>query len=129
MAGLLLLVVRPLNDQEADRCLFPFFLVCKEPPYKVEESGYAGFIMPIEVHFKNKVGSRKWQQEACTVHKRGSRISDTALRECGVIVSGDVHARVLVLKGFCFSSGRWGLGKWAPMAGGSASGCDLSGIT
>nr|XP_023961550.1 protein ENL isoform X5 [Chrysemys picta bellii] len=29
--------------------------VCKEPPYKVEESGYAGFIMPIEVYFKNKV--------------------------------------------------------------------------
>ncbi|XP_063311932.1 protein ENL [Pelobates fuscus] len=28
--------------------------VCKEPPYKVEESGYAGFILPIEVHFKNK---------------------------------------------------------------------------
>uniref|UniRef100_A0A8C5RRZ6 MLLT1 super elongation complex subunit n=1 Tax=Laticauda laticaudata TaxID=8630 RepID=A0A8C5RRZ6_LATLA len=28
--------------------------VCKEPPYKVEESGYAGFIMPIEVYFKNK---------------------------------------------------------------------------
>ncbi|TKC38373.1 hypothetical protein EI555_001616, partial [Monodon monoceros] len=32
--------------------------VCKEPPYKVEESGYAGFIMPIEVYFKNKVGAR-----------------------------------------------------------------------
>lgn len=31
--------------------------MCKEPPYKVEESGYAGFIMPIEVYFKNKVGS------------------------------------------------------------------------
>jgi len=29
--------------------------VCKEPPYKVEESGYAGFLMPIEVYFKNKV--------------------------------------------------------------------------
>nr|XP_048283467.1 protein ENL isoform X2 [Myodes glareolus] len=28
--------------------------VCKEPPYKVEESGYAGFIMLIEVYFKNK---------------------------------------------------------------------------
>uniref|UniRef100_A0A8C5PFA8 MLLT1 super elongation complex subunit n=1 Tax=Leptobrachium leishanense TaxID=445787 RepID=A0A8C5PFA8_9ANUR len=28
--------------------------VCKEPPYKVEETGYAGFILPIEVHFKNK---------------------------------------------------------------------------
>uniref|UniRef100_A0A672JME0 MLLT1 super elongation complex subunit a n=1 Tax=Salarias fasciatus TaxID=181472 RepID=A0A672JME0_SALFA len=32
--------------------------VCKEPPYKVEESGYAGFLMPIEVYFKNKVRSR-----------------------------------------------------------------------
>ncbi|KAM5192291.1 protein ENL isoform 2-T2 [Mantella aurantiaca] len=27
---------------------------CKEPPYKVEQSGYAGFILPIEVYFKNK---------------------------------------------------------------------------
>ncbi|KAL4828578.1 hypothetical protein H8958_014108 [Nasalis larvatus] len=33
---------------------FQKLAVCKEPPYKVEESGYAGFIMPIEVHFKNK---------------------------------------------------------------------------
>ncbi|KAF4014713.1 hypothetical protein G4228_006104, partial [Cervus hanglu yarkandensis] len=33
--------------------------VCKEPPYKVEESGYAGFIMPIEVYFKNKEEPRK----------------------------------------------------------------------
>lgn len=32
-----------------------FILVCKDPPYKVEESGYAGFILPIEVYFKNKV--------------------------------------------------------------------------
>lgn len=29
--------------------------MCKDPPYKVEESGYAGFILPIEVYFKNKV--------------------------------------------------------------------------
>ncbi|KAG2466446.1 AF9 protein, partial [Polypterus senegalus] len=27
---------------------------CKDPPYKVEESGYAGFILPIEVYFRNK---------------------------------------------------------------------------
>ncbi|XP_013928745.1 PREDICTED: protein ENL [Thamnophis sirtalis] len=33
--------------------------VCKEPPYKVEESGYAGFIMPIEVYFKNKEEPKK----------------------------------------------------------------------
>lgn len=37
----------------------PFFClqVCKDPPYKVEESGYAGFILPIEVYFRNKVRS------------------------------------------------------------------------
>lgn len=38
---------------------FFFFLpsvtVCKDPPYKVEESGYAGFILLIDVYFRNKV--------------------------------------------------------------------------
>ncbi|XP_042198715.1 protein ENL [Callorhinchus milii] len=33
--------------------------VCKEPSYKVEESGYAGFIMPIDVYFKNKEEPKK----------------------------------------------------------------------
>ncbi|XP_061153688.1 protein ENL isoform X5 [Syngnathus typhle] len=33
--------------------------VCKEPPYKVEESGYAGFLMLIEVYFKNKEEPKK----------------------------------------------------------------------
>ncbi|XP_052419966.1 protein ENL isoform X2 [Carassius gibelio] len=33
--------------------------VCKEPLYKVEESGYAGFLMPIEVYFKNKEEPKK----------------------------------------------------------------------
>ncbi|KFO97603.1 Protein AF-9, partial [Calypte anna] len=32
---------------------------CKDPPYKVEESGYAGFILPIEVYFKNKEEPKK----------------------------------------------------------------------
>ncbi|XP_068090514.1 protein AF-9 isoform X4 [Hyperolius riggenbachi] len=37
-----------------------FYLgVCKDPPYKVEESGYAGFILPIEVYFKNKEEPKK----------------------------------------------------------------------
>uniref|UniRef100_H3AG37 MLLT3 super elongation complex subunit n=1 Tax=Latimeria chalumnae TaxID=7897 RepID=H3AG37_LATCH len=35
------------------------FAVCKDPPYKVEESGYAGFILPIEVYFKNKEEPKK----------------------------------------------------------------------
>uniref|UniRef100_A0A3B3BFC9 MLLT3 super elongation complex subunit n=1 Tax=Oryzias melastigma TaxID=30732 RepID=A0A3B3BFC9_ORYME len=33
--------------------------VCKDPPFKVEESGYAGFILPIEVYFKNKEEPKK----------------------------------------------------------------------
>jgi len=33
--------------------------VCKEPPYKVEESANAGFLMPIEVFFKNKTQPKK----------------------------------------------------------------------
>lgn len=28
--------------------------VVKQPPYKVEESGFAGFIMPIDVYFRNR---------------------------------------------------------------------------
>ncbi|CAB1345171.1 unnamed protein product, partial [Coregonus sp. 'balchen'] len=33
--------------------------VCKDPPYKVEECGYAGFILPIEVYFRNKEEPKK----------------------------------------------------------------------
>ncbi|XP_030193962.1 protein AF-9 isoform X1 [Gadus morhua] len=33
--------------------------VFKDPPYKVEESGYAGFILPIEVYFRNKEEPKK----------------------------------------------------------------------
>lgn len=28
------------------------FTAIKEPPYVVKESGYGGFILPIEIHFK-----------------------------------------------------------------------------
>ncbi|KAG7235465.1 hypothetical protein INR49_002696 [Caranx melampygus] len=38
---------------------FSFKPLCKDPPYKVEESGYAGFILPIEVYFKNKEEPKK----------------------------------------------------------------------
>ncbi|XP_063215613.1 protein AF-9 isoform X2 [Bacillus rossius redtenbacheri] len=31
----------------------------KEPPYSVKESGYAGFIIPIEIYFKNKDEPKK----------------------------------------------------------------------
>lgn len=39
--------------------------VCKEPPYRVEESGYAGFLMPIEVYFKNKVRTSQIYSNIC----------------------------------------------------------------
>ena len=39
-----------------DFCIFIdknyFFSVCKEPPYKLSESGYGSFTLPIEVFFK-----------------------------------------------------------------------------
>ncbi|KAF3836781.1 hypothetical protein F7725_004245 [Dissostichus mawsoni] len=35
------------------------YVVIKDPPYKVEESGYAGFILPIEVYFRNKEEPKK----------------------------------------------------------------------
>ncbi|XP_059166891.1 protein AF-9-like [Physella acuta] len=36
----------------------PLRTIC-EPPFKVTESGYAGFLLPIEIHFKNKQSPRK----------------------------------------------------------------------
>ncbi|XP_046905295.1 protein AF-9 isoform X2 [Hypomesus transpacificus] len=47
-------------NRRARRASFLFTTrVCKDPPYKVEESGYAGFILPIEVYFRNKEEPRK----------------------------------------------------------------------
>ncbi|KAG8454733.1 hypothetical protein GDO86_001087 [Hymenochirus boettgeri] len=33
--------------------------VCRKPPYRVEETGNIGFMLPIEVHFKNKEEPKK----------------------------------------------------------------------
>lgn len=41
--------------QPGAKGVLPFVSVCEEPPYRVEESGYAGFILPIEIYFRNKV--------------------------------------------------------------------------
>lgn len=35
--------------------------VLKEPPFVVKESGYAGFIIPIEIYLKNKDEPKKFQ--------------------------------------------------------------------
>lgn len=35
------------------------FLVVKEPPYVVKESGYAGFPLPIDIYVRNKDEPRK----------------------------------------------------------------------
>ena len=39
--------------------LFSFIPVIKEYPFQVAEAGYAGFLMPIEVYFKNKEEPKK----------------------------------------------------------------------
>ncbi len=36
-----------------------YFSVVKEPPFEVAESGYAGFVFPIEIYFKSKSEPRK----------------------------------------------------------------------
>lgn len=36
-----------------------FSKVIKEPPFRVAESGYGGFTMPIDVYFKNKEEPKK----------------------------------------------------------------------
>lgn len=92
----------------------------------MEESGYAGFIMPIEVYFKNKVGSLSGGQGRA-VHKRGSRAGDTWVTDA--VSPGGRAVRVGVLRGRrVHLSGRWGPGGRARrLAGGSASGGHLSG--
>lgn len=35
--------------------------VLKEPPFMVKESGYAGFIIPIEIYLRNKDEPKKFQ--------------------------------------------------------------------
>ncbi|EHB05491.1 Protein AF-9 [Heterocephalus glaber] len=48
---------------------FPRPRVCKDPPYKAEESGYAGFILPIEVYFKNKEEPARGFSSTCSADK------------------------------------------------------------
>lgn len=38
---------------------FSFFSVVKEPPFSIKESGYAGFVLPIELYLKNKDEPKK----------------------------------------------------------------------
>lgn len=85
---------------------FPFFLVCKEPPYKVEESGYAGFIMPIEVYFKNKVGSGDGSEKDTQFTKEEVEPVMHARRGVGSPGSG----RPSQSAGTSISRGRRGLG-------------------
>nr|XP_019955785.1 PREDICTED: protein AF-9 isoform X2 [Paralichthys olivaceus] len=49
--------------------------VCKDPPYKVEESGYAGFILPIEVYFKNKNRRKSASTTTCSSTWTATRLS------------------------------------------------------
>lgn len=39
--------------------LFFYLTVFKEPPYSLKESGYAGFVLPIDIYFKNRDDPKK----------------------------------------------------------------------
>ena len=38
---------------------FSFITVVSNPPYELSECGYAGFLLPIEIYFKNKSQSNR----------------------------------------------------------------------
>lgn len=38
---------------------FVVVAVVKEPPYHIEQSGYGGFVLPIDIYFKNKEDPKK----------------------------------------------------------------------
>lgn len=77
---------------------FFFFAVCKEPPYKVEESGYAGFIMLIEVYFKNKV--RDWMgggwKVPVTMGRAGQCAKEMGLGASTCQPSSEAEARIMI---------------------------------
>lgn len=89
----------------------------------MEESGYAGFIMPIEVYFKNKVGSWRGGRGMHTSHT-GSQTSEGRPPGRWDLGGRGIHVRARVGEAVCPSPpGRRG---WRPglalMAGRRASG-------
>lgn len=73
--------------------------VLKEPPFVVKESGYAGFIIPIEIYLKNKDEPKKFQiQYDLNLQQSGPPINKT-IRHVEVIRNPSDDFRKKLLKG------------------------------
>lgn len=73
--------------------------VLKEPPFIVKESGYAGFIIPIEIYLKNKDEPKKFQiSYDLHLQPSGPPISK-AIRHVQVIPNPSDDFRKKLLKG------------------------------
>ncbi|KAL6261746.1 hypothetical protein P5V15_006836 [Pogonomyrmex californicus] len=82
--------------------------VLKEPPFMVEESGYAGFIMPIEIYLKNKDEPKKFQiSYDLQLQKTGPTINKV-IRHVEVIRNPSDDFRKKLLKGGAVISSRDG---------------------
>lgn len=80
--------------------------VIKEPPYVVKEQGYAGFILPIEIYFKNKgdepkkkafsydldLQSYKLQREECVITNPSDDFKRKLLKGGGTLLNSGMSA-------------------------------------
>lgn len=76
------------------------FLVVKEPPYVVKESGYAGFPLPIEIYVRNKEEPRKIKfNYELILQDRGSPPISRVIREVYVFSPSEDFRRKLIKGG------------------------------
>jgi len=73
--------------------------VLKEPPFVVKESGYAGFIIPIEVYLKNKDEPKKFQITYDLHLQPSGPPINNAIRHTEVIRNPSDEFRKKLLKG------------------------------
>lgn len=73
--------------------------ILKEPPFVVKESGYAGFLIPIEIYLKNKDEPKKFQiSYDLDLQKSGPPVNNV-LRHMEVINNPSEEFRKKLLKG------------------------------
>lgn len=73
--------------------------VLKEPPFTVKESGYAGFIIPIEIYLKNKDEPKKFQIPYDLQLQQSGPPFNKTIRHVEVIRSPSDDFRKKLLKG------------------------------
>ncbi|EFN78347.1 protein AF-9 [Harpegnathos saltator] len=73
--------------------------VLKEPPFVVKESGYAGFLIPIEIYLKNKDEPKKFQISYDLDLQQSGPPINNVLRHMEVISNPSEEFRKKLLKG------------------------------